>query len=161
MTREEAIELLTEVDRKANENGEDGDGFVALKIAIEALKREDHDGCDGCEHEPKDEFTFPCVICKQNFVDMYEPTPNHDRDWIIGCIKHDGFIKTNRGDKANQIILEALKANRPVGYWKDGKWCSVCGMPITTDVWGTSVDESEVHYCIECGAKMHGERKEK
>lgn len=80
MTNKEAIELLTEVDRKANENGEDGDGFVALKIAIEALKREDHDGCDGCEHEPKDEFTFPCVICKQNFVDMYEPMPEREQN---------------------------------------------------------------------------------
>ena len=37
--------------------------------------------------------------------------PNHDRDWIVGCIKHDGFIKTDRGDKANQIILEALQAD--------------------------------------------------
>ena len=33
---------------------------------------------------------------------------NHDRDWIIGCIQHDGFIHTHRFDKANQIILEAL-----------------------------------------------------
>lgn len=30
-------------------------------------------------------------------------------EWIIGCIKHDGFIKTDRFDKANQIILEALE----------------------------------------------------
>ena len=30
----------------------------------------------------------------------------HDREWIIGCIKHDGFIKTDRFDKANQIIGE-------------------------------------------------------
>lgn len=82
MTNKEAIELLAEVDEMATKNGEDGDGFVALKIAIEALKREDHDGCDGCKHEPKDEFTFPCVICKQNFVDMYEPMPEHDREWI-------------------------------------------------------------------------------
>ena len=34
---------------------------------------------------------------------------DHDREWIIGCIKHDGFIKTDRFDKANQIILEALE----------------------------------------------------
>ena len=37
-------------------------------------------------------------------------TVDHDRDWIIGCIEHDGFIKTDRFDKANQIILEALSA---------------------------------------------------
>ena len=36
---------------------------------------------------------------------------DHDRDWIIGCIKHDGFIKTDRFDKANQIILDALSAD--------------------------------------------------
>ena len=36
---------------------------------------------------------------------------NHDRDWIIGCIEHDGFIKTDRFDKANQIILDALSAD--------------------------------------------------
>lgn len=34
---------------------------------------------------------------------------DHDREWIIGCIEHDGFIKTDRFDKANQIILDALQ----------------------------------------------------
>ena len=38
-------------------------------------------------------------------------TVDHDREWIIGCIKHDGFIKTDRFDKANQIILDALSAD--------------------------------------------------
>ena len=37
---------------------------------------------------------------------------DHDREWIIGCIKHDGFIKTDRFDKANQIILDALSAEQ-------------------------------------------------
>ena len=36
---------------------------------------------------------------------------DHDRDWIIGCIEHDGFIHTHRFDKANQIILEALQTD--------------------------------------------------
>ena len=35
---------------------------------------------------------------------------DHDRDWIIGCIEHDGFIHTHRFDKANQIIHDALSA---------------------------------------------------
>lgn len=39
-------------------------------------------------------------------------TINHDREWIIGCIEHDGFIHTHRFDKANQIILEALQNER-------------------------------------------------
>ena len=37
-------------------------------------------------------------------------TIDHDREWIIGCIEHDGFIHTHRFDKANQIILDALSA---------------------------------------------------
>ena len=41
-------------------------------------------------------------------------TVDHDRDWIIGCIEHDGFIKTDRFDKANQIILDALQGWIPV-----------------------------------------------
>ena len=41
-----------------------------------------------------------------------EPIVDHDREWIIGCIKHDGFIKTDRFDKANQIILEALEKHQ-------------------------------------------------
>ena len=36
---------------------------------------------------------------------------DHDRDWIIGCIEHDGFIHTDRFDKANQIIHDALSAD--------------------------------------------------
>lgn len=43
-------------------------------------------------------------------------TVDHDRDWIIGCIKYDGFIKTDRFDKANQIILDALSAEVVQGY---------------------------------------------
>lgn len=83
----------------------------AISMAIEALKRETHDGCDGCRYEENDELTPPCTSCTQNYTDRYIPMPNHDRDWIVGCIKHDGFIKTDRGDKANQIILEALQAD--------------------------------------------------
>lgn len=37
-------------------------------------------------------------------------TADHDRDWVIGCIEHDGFIHTHRFDKANQIIHDALSA---------------------------------------------------
>lgn len=36
---------------------------------------------------------------------------DHDKDWIIGCIEHDGFIHTDRFDKANQIIHDALSAD--------------------------------------------------
>ena len=41
---------------------------------------------------------------------------DHDRDWVIGCIQHDGFIHTHRFDKANQIILDALSAEAVHGW---------------------------------------------
>lgn len=46
---------------------------------------------------------------------------NHDRDWIIGCIEHDGFIHTHRFDKANQIIHDALSAEADIVLCKDCK----------------------------------------
>lgn len=45
---------------------------------------------------------------------------DHDRDWIIGCIEHDGFIHTHRFDKANQIIHEALQTD--LVRCKDCRW---------------------------------------
>ena len=112
MTKQEAIEILEETGFVAHSMT---DVDTALDMAIEALKREDHDGCDGCKYEANDEYMTPCNKCKQNYKDEYKPMPEHDREWIIGCIKHDGFVKTDRGDKANQIILEALKAqDRPI-----------------------------------------------
>lgn len=44
-------------------------------------------------------------------------TVDHDKDWIIGCIEHDGFIHTHRFDKANQIIHDALSADAVQGEW--------------------------------------------
>lgn len=41
---------------------------------------------------------------------------DHDRDWIIGCIEHDGFIHTHRFDKANQIIHDALSTDAVQGW---------------------------------------------
>ena len=88
----------------------------------------------------------------------------HDREWIIGCIKHDGFIKTDRFDKANQIILEALSAVQ--GEWVckkreyndcDGYYahfwyeCSVCGARPPKDAWK---NEWHSDYCPSCGARM-------
>ena len=82
---------------------------------------------------------------------------DHDKDWIIGCIEHDGFIHTHRFDKANQIILEALqewipcserlpganevvllcgKYNMFCGYQNTkGEWYSITG-----DGWETDMD---------------------
>ena len=77
---------------------------------------------------------------------------DHDRDWIIGCIKHDGFIHTHRFDKANQIILDAL-ADRPTGEWErhelwEMPWytCSECNYH----------GRNDFNYCPNCGARMKG-----
>ena len=101
-----------------------------LKEYFPSADRPIADKCDDCLYEDSDKSLFPCTYCKRNHFDKYEKdesnniteSPNevvekndevidHDREWIIGCIKHDGFIKTDRFDKANQIILDALSAD--------------------------------------------------
>ena len=85
---------------------------------------------------------------------------NHDRDWIIGCIEHDGFIHTHRFDKANQIIHDALSAER-VGEWTaeigyEGEVlyyeCSNCKEAFSL-LEGTP-EENKYNYCPNCGARM-------
>ena len=81
---------------------------------------------------------------------------DHDKEWIIGCIQHDGFIHTHRFDKANQIILDAL-ADRPSGEWLQidmdlsgffyqGYYCSECN----------HVYKLKCNFCPNCGARMEG-----
>ena len=71
---------------------------------------------------------------------------DHDRDWIIGCIEHDGFIHTHRFDKANQIIHDALSA--------EAEWipCSE-RLPKAEDMYQIP----EQRYL--CQLEAHGERK--
>ena len=57
MTREEAIEWLKDMENITENWSQD----VALSMAIEALKRETHDGCDGCMYEHYEELTEPCT----------------------------------------------------------------------------------------------------
>ena len=85
---------------------------------------------------------------------------DHDRDWIIGCIEHDGFIHTHRFDKANRIIHDALSADRPTGEWievtngRGGHECSECHSYAPSYASG---DEHLSDYCPNCGAKMGGD----
>ena len=80
------------------------------------------------------------------------PIIKHDREWIIGCIKHDGFIKTDRFDKANKIILDAL-ADRPSGKWIDMNTRTECYHPrYKCSVCGNWANHS--NYCPSCGARM-------
>ena len=76
---------------------------------------------------------------------------NHDRDWIIGCIEHDGFIHTHRFDKANQIIHDALSAEAewiPIseGLPKEHEW-------VGTKQFGTTISD-KVHITFD----VNGER---
>ena len=106
---------------------------------------------------------------KQADKEMDEQTViDHDRDWIIGCIKHDGYIKTDRFDKANNIIVDALEScDRPSGEWQqvevidddepsgintDASKCSVCGAIQQSHYWATHY----YNYCPSCGAYMKG-----
>ena len=110
MTRNEAIQRL-----KLLKGSFCVDTETALDMAIEALSAEPNDDIEG-------DIDFHCDL-KHNRMTWYNnitESPNdvvetddevidHDREWIIGCIKHDGFIKTDRFDKANRIILDALE----------------------------------------------------
>ena len=44
---------------------------------------------------------------------------------------------------------------RPKGRWVDGN-CSMCGASIPTDNQWDFIDESDCHYCYNCGADMRG-----
>lgn len=70
--------------------------------------------CANCKHHTSDGCSSWDCEFEPNVGEKYEITDNrkvdHDKECIIGCIKHDGFIHTARFDKANQIILDALEA---------------------------------------------------
>ena len=80
MTRDEAIERLN-IHKSTSV-------FVdsiaeAIDMAIEALHREEAEAKGYCHR----------IKPKEDFKEMDEQTViDHDRDWIIGCIEHDGFI---------------------------------------------------------------------
>ena len=109
MTREEAIQVLKDTYahwlRLKEEHllpcSECEEVTEAIDMAISALQNEEW------------YMTFFNNIAESpnDVVEKNDEVIDHDREWIIGCIKHDGFIKTDRFDKANQIILDALSAD--------------------------------------------------
>ena len=133
--------------------------------------------CVSCKHyEPKYDVCHAPELVKQVTSKLKNPCDSllteesngskehkskldHDREWIIGCIKHDGFIKTDRFDKANQIILDALSADAVQGEWimhiddlfpcESTQECSVCHAEQTISI-------SDDNYCPNCGARMKG-----
>ena len=125
MTREKAIQwlkvintkefgwdefALQESQREIRERCEQG-VREAIDMAIEALSERNIARDIATILENEQDMRVMLQNDAVNEDTQTERRVDHDRDWIIGCIKHDGFIKTDRFDKANQIILEALSAD--------------------------------------------------
>ena len=103
MTKEEAITILKDISWQMG-SVKRWENIEAIDMAIEALQAE----------QVTSKLKNPCdslLTEESNGSKEQKSKLEHDREWIIGCIKHDGFIKTDRFDKANQIILEALSAD--------------------------------------------------
>ena len=109
MTKEEAI-VWFKNSPFYNENHE------PFNMAISALSEEEtlKSQLANCHKEILRLLDLNMLTEDENdVVETDDEVIDHDREWIIGCIKHDGFIKTDRFDKANQIILEALEQTEP------------------------------------------------
>lgn len=167
MTREEAARHFKEqLDVFGGEHAE------AMKVAIEALSVDAepkrvlqgyNKGANIIQTIRHEELTQ--IANTRKAVESADAVPQteHDREWIIGCIKHDGFIHTHRFDKANQIILEALKA-RPTGEWilyenqrqedvDNGNYLYICSECGKSDIHAKT---QKVPFCWWCGADMKG-----
>lgn len=125
MTREEAIEQLQNCKGLIKQDGKDWldeRDIPLLDMAIEALHREEAEEKGYC-HRIKPKADRPSNVLQEKNPTPIEdymtgksrladrPIIEHDREWIIGCIQHDGFIHTHRFDKANRIIFEALQTD--------------------------------------------------
>lgn len=90
-------------------------------------------------------------------INVCKDYASYDKDSIISC---DNFK-----NKADYVEVKH-------GYWKQTKEplgvhdvdcieCSVCGESwILDEDWSFEEHTEYCHYCINCGAKMDGERKE-
>lgn len=111
MTREEAIYRLKNMAWLYG-SAEREQNIEAIDMAIEALQADAvdvaHDIPEYCSWSQTYTNMVQSAMADTKSADA-EPQTEHDREWIIGCIKHDGFIKTHRFDKANKIILDALQ----------------------------------------------------
>lgn len=79
-------------------------------------------------------------------------------DNIMEYLRNNGCLSVIYTDEVAKAIINGTPYDdRPIGYWKDHRWCSNCGCGIPTDVYGTSITEEEAHFCVECGARMEVE----
>lgn len=153
MTREEAIRILKNIAFQFGSVMRE-DNIIAVNMAIEALSERNIAREIATILENEQDMR---VILQNDAVNedtQTERRVDHDRDWIIGCIQHDGFIHTHRFDKANQIILDALEKQSVVR-------CKDCKN------WRESHIEDEESYCYIDGRTTDstdycsmGERKE-
>lgn len=78
MTREEAIKVLSSYDVNGVWADIDGKPYnaeeqaEAFDMAIKALQKQEHDGCEGCKYTGKDQYEMPCLMCKQSKKDLWE-----------------------------------------------------------------------------------------
>jgi len=42
------------------------------EICVEALEKQEADGCIGCKYETKDQYEMPCLVCKNNYQNMWK-----------------------------------------------------------------------------------------
>lgn len=145
MTKEEAIAIL-EAYEGASEKLKLIQDLLGVEFKEENLTL------------PSAKLNNPCnslLTDESNGSKEHKSKLDHDRDWIIGCIEHDGFIHTHRFDKANHIILEALQ-DRPTGRWIDYSDEGYVECPFCHSATNCDGNKDELHFCFSCGAKMEG-----
>ena len=70
MTPEKATEWLREIQAQVFNIGMP-EWTVSVELAIDALKKQSADGCEGCKYIYKDEYEMPCLICKRSKMDKW------------------------------------------------------------------------------------------
>lgn len=74
MTRDEATQELAEWIKQMKDHGVPpySAKYKALKLAIEALQEQKHDGCEGCKYTDKNQYGMLCLMCKRSKEDLWE-----------------------------------------------------------------------------------------
>ena len=71
--------------------------------------------------------------------------------WYNGC----GRATHDELNEAISIAQKKLRYGSVVhAHWTDDGYCSSCGAPIPTDSRLDYIDESDCHFCYDCGASM-------
>ena len=79
MTNKEAIEKL-EIELQCSKIAGNWEQVPAIEKGIDALKAHEHDGCDWCKYGGKAFNEMPCVLCMQNYRDLWERRDDGEAD---------------------------------------------------------------------------------